>query len=138
MWIYIGNGECDVEQKLVDIDARTEETLRLLRMLVLEDDHDDQNLRRAIRRIDAKLNRLGRYAELNLEADMATNDELSAINDALTEAATEIPAKLDELLAQVGDAADPALVAEIKAKAQALADLVPNEVVEPPVDGESQ
>ncbi len=63
---------------------------------------------------------------------MATNDELAAINDKLTEAATEIPAKLDELLAQVGDVADPALVAEIKAKAQALADIVPNP--EPPVE----
>lgn len=57
---------------------------------------------------------------------MSTNDELKDVDAKLTEAATEIPAKIDELIAQAGDAVDPALVADLKAKASALADIVPN------------
>ena len=67
---------------------------------------------------------------------MATNDELKGIRDSLQEASTEIPAKLDELLAQVGDAADPALVAEIRSLAGGLAGIVPNAPAEETPDPE--
>jgi len=77
------------------------------------------------------LRRIDRTTRQSLEEDMATNDELATIKAQLTEASTEIPAKLDELLAQVGDQADPALVAEIKTLSAGLADIVPNV----PVDG---
>lgn len=71
------------------------------------------------------------------ERDMATNDELVEIGQKLDEASAELgglPAQILELLAQVGDQADPDLVASIKAKAQALADIVPNAPVDPPVE----
>ena len=57
---------------------------------------------------------------------MTTNEELATINAKLTEASTEIPALIAQLVAQVGDAADPALVEAIKAQAQGLADIVPD------------
>lgn len=64
---------------------------------------------------------------------MTQNDELTAIKELLVEASTEVPAKIDELLAAVeaGQPVDPALVAEIKALSQGLADIVPNAPVEP-------
>ena len=70
----------------------------------------------------------------NTEADMATNDELQAIGAKLDEAAAELsglPAQIEELLAQVGDQADPALVASLRSKAEALASIVPNPEPEP-------
>lgn len=73
-------------------------------------------------------------------AVVSANEELATIKSSLTEATTEIVAKIDELLGQVGDTADPALVAEVKLLAQGLADIVPNPEPEPepetPVDGE--
>jgi hypothetical protein len=66
------------------------------------------------------------------EMMMAVNDDLAQVKTLLGEAGTEISAKLDELASQVGDAADPALVAEIKARAQGLADIVPNVPAEEP------
>ena len=67
---------------------------------------------------------------------MANNQELQDVRALLQEASTEIPAKLDELLAQVGDAADPALVAEIKGLAGNLAGIVPNVPVDETLDPE--
>lgn len=57
---------------------------------------------------------------------MAVNDDLAQVKAELTEATTEINAKIDALVAQVGDTADPALVSEIKGLAQGLADIVPD------------
>lgn len=66
------------------------------------------------------------------ELIMAVNDDLTQVKTLLDEAATEIVAKIDELTAQAGDAVDPALVADLKARAQGLADIVPNAPAEPP------
>lgn len=85
--------------------------------------------------IERTTGRIERTTELNLEADMATNDELKALNDTLTEAATEIPALINQLIEAAGDQADPELIATARAKAQALADIVPNP--EPPVEPET-
>jgi hypothetical protein len=66
---------------------------------------------------------------------MATNDDLTDIRNNLAEASTELTTKIDELTAQLGDQADPALVADIKARAAALADIVPDsEPDAPPAD----
>lgn len=56
------------------------------------------------------------------------NAELEAIRASLTEASTEIPARLDELLAQVqaGQPVDPELLAQVKGLAGGLAGIVPN------------
>lgn len=76
--------------------------------------------------IGAELRAIHDQLDTIQENQVATNDELQGINAKLTEAGTEIPALLEQLVSQVGDQADPALVAEIKAKATALADIVPN------------
>lgn len=62
---------------------------------------------------------------------MATNDDLQEVKANLAEASTEIVAKIDELVAQAGDAVDPQLVSEVKELSQGLADIVPDAPVEP-------
>lgn len=68
---------------------------------------------------------------------MSTNEELASVRALLVEASTEIPAKIDLLLAQVGDQADPALVADIKSLATGLANIVPNPEPEAPAEPET-
>ena len=62
---------------------------------------------------------------------MGINEELSAINASLAEAADEIVGKIAQLeaVAAAGEVADPALLAEVRARASALADVVPNAFV---------
>lgn len=62
---------------------------------------------------------------------MSVNEQLADVKARLTEATTEINAKIDALVAQVGDTADPILVSEIQGLAQSLADIVPNPEPEP-------
>ena len=63
---------------------------------------------------------------------MALQDDLSQVRDNLTEATTELNAKLDELMAQVAAGnVDPALVDEVKGLAQGLSDIVPDAEPEP-------
>lgn len=62
---------------------------------------------------------------------MGLQEDFAGLRANLTEATTEITAKLDELVAQVeAGKVDPALVDEVKALSQGLADIVPD--VEPP------
>lgn len=74
---------------------------------------------------------------------MVTNDDLAEIKGNLAEASTEIVAKIDELIAQAGDAVDPQLVSDVKGLARGLADIVPDAPVEPeptpepPAEGEA-
>ena len=56
------------------------------------------------------------------------NEDLAGINASLAEASTEIVARIAKLQLQVaaGEAADPALLAEIREAASALANIVPD------------
>lgn len=77
----------------------------------------------------------------NLEADMATNEELTEIDANLTEAFGELsglPAQIDALTAAVeaGETVDPALLADVKDKSARLASIVANAPVDPPVTPE--
>lgn len=66
---------------------------------------------------------------------MATNEELTEIGAKLDEAQAELqdlPAQIEALIAAAGDQADPALVASLRAKAERLANIVPNAPVETP------
>lgn len=83
---------------------------------------------------------LTRLVRLNIGVDMAQTDDLNEINDLLTEAGTEIPARLDELLALVaaGQPVPQELVDSIKAKAASLANIVPNAPAEPEVPAEPE
>ncbi len=68
---------------------------------------------------------------------MTVNQELQEIGAKLDEAATELsglPAQIDELIAQVGETADPELVASIKSKADLLANIVPNAPIQTPTE----
>lgn len=61
------------------------------------------------------------------------NEELAAINASLAEASDEIVAKIAQLeaVAAAGEVADPALLAEVRARAEGLANVVPNAFVVP-------
>lgn len=63
---------------------------------------------------------------------MGINEDLAGIRGDLNEATGEIVAKIDELAAQAGDKADPALVEEVKSLAQNLAGIVPDATPAPP------
>lgn len=86
-------------------------------------------LREKLDNIDWQLGHIHKLIHEIKDTTMSTNQELDDVRALLVEASQEIPAKLDTLLAQVGDAADPALVAEIKDLATGLANIVPTEVV---------
>lgn len=69
---------------------------------------------------------------------MTMQDELGVVKEKLTEASTEIVAKLDDLAANLrAGTVDPNTMAQVRALAEGLADIVPNPEPEPPAEPET-
>lgn len=89
-----------------------------------------------IEHLHADIMELTRLVRLDLGVDMTTNDELATIKSNLTEATTELDAKIAELTAAVeaGETVDPQLLADVRSLSQGLADIVPDAPAEPPAE----
>jgi chromosome segregation ATPase len=81
--------------------------------------------------LESELHAIHNELRLIRRNSVATNEELQEIAAKLDEATAELsglPAEIAALVAQVesGQTVDPELLASVKAKAQTLADIVPN------------